>query len=133
MFKIAVTIQSDTRYLTPLRDMVKASAKLLGEKRFPSRAQKAISLSLIEAVDNAIFHAHRRRKVLPIDVVLAIDRRIIRVDVGDLGKGLDHPQSDRPSVKSTHGRGLFLMKSMMNRVESQKKGKKHWIRMTYYL
>jgi anti-sigma regulatory factor (Ser/Thr protein kinase) len=133
MFKIAITIQSDTRYLGLLRQMVAASARVVGVGRFPKRAQQAVSLALIEAVDNAIFHAHRRRKELPIDVVFEVNESSIKLEVGDCGDGLNFTPMDPPPALSTHGRGLFLINSSVNKVESIKKDNKHWMRMTYFL
>jgi anti-sigma regulatory factor (Ser/Thr protein kinase) len=87
-------------------------------------------LALIEAVDNAIFHAHRRRARLPIDIVLAVDERRVRVEVGDRGKGFELDSPERPEALATSGRGLFLIKSMVDKVESVRRNGIHWIRMT---
>lgn len=133
MFRFAITIQSDTRYLALLRQMVKASAQVVGSSRFPKQAQQAVSLALIEAVDNAIFHAHNRRRELPIDVVFEVNRRYVRLEVGDRGKGLNFKPGGPPSVLATHGRGLFLINSLVSRVESLKRNDRHWMRMTYFL
>lgn len=133
MFCLALTIQSDTRYLTLLRQMIAASAQVVGDNRFPLRAQQALSLALIEAVDNAIFHAHRRKRHLPIDVVLTIDRRFVRAEVSDCGKGLNAAPNDPPRGLVTRGRGLYVMRSAVSDVESIRRRNKHWMRMTYYL
>jgi anti-sigma regulatory factor (Ser/Thr protein kinase) len=133
MFRFAITIQSDTRYLGLLRQMVTASARVVGVRKFPKRAQQAVSLALIEAVDNAIFHAHHRRKELPIDVVFEVDDRSVKLEVSDCGEGLNFTPMDVPPALATHGRGLFLINSSVNRVESIKKDNKHWMRMTYFL
>lgn len=133
MFKLAVTIPSDTRYLSSLRQMVDAVAHHVGRRHFPKAARQSVSLALIEAVDNAIFHAHGKRSELPIDVILTADEHYIRVEVGDCGEGLNHRPAERPDQMSTRGRGLFLINSMMSKVESVKRANNHWMRMTYYL
>ncbi len=132
-FRLAFTIGSDTRYLAPLRRMVRAAASVVGSDRFPETAQKAVTLALIEAVDNAIFHAHNRRADLPIRVVLSANARRIRVDVGDTGNGIERLFVEPPPESSTRGRGLFLIRSMVDEVESVKKNGTHWMRMTYRL
>lgn len=132
-FKLAISIQSDTRYLAFLRQMVSAAASITGEKSFPKKAKDSVSLALIEAVDNAIFHAHKKCVHKPINIVLCVDERYIQVDVGDEGEGLGPIQMTEPKALSTRGRGLFLIMSMMNKVESLREGKTHWMRMTYYL
>lgn len=133
MFELAITIQSETRYLVFLRQLVRSIAKHVGIRLFPRRAQQAVSLALIEAVDNAIFHAHRRQARMPIDIVIAVDESRVRVDVGDRGKGVELDTPEPPDALATHGRGLFLIKSMVDHVESVKKKGIHWMRMTYEL
>jgi len=113
--------------------MISASARAVGNSRFPERAQKAISLALIEAVDNAIFHAHHRKRRMPIDVVLIVNRSYIRAEVGDRGSGLNGEPSEPPKGMKTTGRGLYVMRSAVGSVESLKMKNRHWMRMTYYL
>ena len=132
-FRLAFTIESDTRYLACLRRMVDALAAIIGEKRFPDRARRAVSMAMIEAVDNAIFHAHRRRRDLPIHVDVSADARAIRVGIGDHGPGIDGITAQRPAQTATSGRGLYLIRSMLNDVESIRENGVHWIRMTYWL
>lgn len=132
-FQLSFTIESDTRYLACLRRMVDAAADVVGDKHFPHRARRAVSMALIEAVDNAIFHAHRRRRDLPIHIVLSANARAIRLGVGDCGAGINGVLTERPPETATHGRGLYLIRSLQSEVESVKENGLHWIRMTYWL
>lgn len=132
-FSSAFTIKSDTRYLALLRQWVESSARIVGRRRFPRRAVMACSLALIEAVDNAIFHAHRRRRNIPIRVSLSVNKNEVVMEVVDRGKGIGHPSLPPPDAMVTHGRGLFLIRSLMAHVESQAQDGCHSMRMIYRL
>lgn len=116
-----------------MRGFVTSVAHLVGQRRFPKRAQKAISLALIEAIDNAIFHAHRRRRGLPIRVELTLQAGEVVIVVTDRGKGFKSVVPNVPALFSLHGRGLFLIRKVMHRVVSQKKKHGHILRMVYHL
>lgn len=133
MFNLAFTIGSDTRYLALLRNMVGAVAKLAGESRFPTTARQAVSLALIEAVDNAIFHAHSRRVDMPIAVELSVGSDQIRIEVEDQGGGFKEDGEALVPEMATHGRGLFIMRQVMHRVERKTDGSRHRVLMYYDL
>ena len=132
-FVVKFTIQSDTHYLAPLRQLMASIGRVLGKKRFPKRAQTACTLALIEAVDNAIFHAHERTKELPIGIEITVGKGLVRMIVADRGPGLDHPPITAPELVSTHGRGLFMMDKLMRSVESRKTKGGHEMILTYQI
>jgi anti-sigma regulatory factor (Ser/Thr protein kinase) len=132
-FCSAFTIKSDTRYLALLRQWVESSARIVGSHRFPRRAVMACSLALIEAVDNAIFHAHRRRRSIPIRVSLSVNEGEVVLEVVDRGSGIGHPLLPSPDAMVTHGRGLFLIRSLMAHVENHSRNGCHRMRMIYRL
>jgi len=132
-FSIKFTIQSDTRYLALLRQMVSAVAHLAQRKRFPKRACGFCTLALIEAVDNAIFHAHHHRVHVPIDIEIEIRNNAVIMSVVDRGPGLNHPVIDVPQPTATKGRGLYMMTKLVHHVESTKQGRRHTMKLTYRL
>ena len=133
MFTTSLTIRSDTRYLALLRGWVAAAGRAVGRTKFPRAVQSAVTLALIEAVDNAIFHAHRRKRDLPISVCLAIaDDRIV-LDVTDRGDGIDLAQIEIPLEFADHGRGLMLIHRMMHSVRSRRIRDRHLLRMVHFL
>jgi anti-sigma regulatory factor (Ser/Thr protein kinase) len=110
-----------------------ACARLVGRKRFPRAALKSCTLALIEAVDNAIFHAHLHKKDKWIDIFVEIKKGSIVIGVADHGKGLNHIEIRNPGLTATRGRGLYLMEQLMDSVESRFSGKKHEMILTYRL
>jgi len=132
-FSIKIAILSDTRYLAPLRRFLSAYAKIVGRKRFPRDALKFCTTALIEAVDNAIFHAHFKKKDKWIEIYLTVKNNSIIMKIADCGKGLNHMEIKNPCLTATHGRGLYVMKRLMDSVESRFSGKRHEMILTYKL
>lgn len=133
MFRCSLTILSDTRYLGVLRRWVESTSAIVGRERFPAKAVAACSLALIEAVDNAIFHAHRRKRALPIDIALTVGAGRITIDVTDRGRGISERAAPAPEALVTHGRGLFLIRELMHEVRHARERGRHRMRMTYRL
>jgi anti-sigma regulatory factor (Ser/Thr protein kinase) len=133
LFRCALTIRSDTRYLAVLRDWVRAACRACGEHRLPKGAAFAASVALVEAVDNAIIHAHGRRRKLPIRIELALRPDALAIDVIDRGKGIGHHPAMAPEMMASRGRGLFLIGRVMARVKSTSRRGEHRLRMEWHL
>jgi serine/threonine-protein kinase RsbW len=131
MFRCAFGISSDTRYLRLLRQWLSVAVKLAGNDEFSKKDLGACSLAMVEAVDNAIFHAHGRKREIPIRVSLSIGNGSIVIEVVDCGHGLGRHKCIRPDDMSDHGRGLFLIHKLMSRVESRMRNGRHVLRMVY--
>jgi len=127
--RLEITIGSDTRYLAALRGMVGAFLAQAGNGRVGRAQVIACSMSLVEAVDNAIFHAHRNRKDFPIRIAFALHDGRIVMDVVDRGRGIGEPRPPEPDGYSTSGRGLHIIRESMSRVESRVAGGEHRFRM----
>lgn len=130
MLRCAFTIASDTRYLAPLRQWIAAMGTLAGRRMIPRRTLLACTLVLIEAVDNAIFHAHRGRRSLPIRVAMSVQDDAVVLEVVDQGRGVGRHRLARPEALVAHGRGLYLIHRLMTRVESRMQRGQHVLRMT---
>jgi anti-sigma regulatory factor (Ser/Thr protein kinase) len=128
-FRFEITIGSDTRYLAALRGMVVAFLRHAGDGSVGKDSLIACSMSLVEAVDNAIFHAHRGRRSLPIRIALSLrDSRVI-MDVVDRGRGIGELPHEEPDIDASHGRGLHIIRKSMSRVTSSVGGGEHRLRM----
>lgn len=131
-FTVAFTIQSDTRYLRVLRSCIDAVAKLERKKSFSKQARLHLKLALIEAVNNAIFHAHKKQRNIPIAVKIILHQKNIFLEVGDQGSGMQAMSPVLPPL-SVRGRGLMMIQNVMHEVASVTKGKKHVLQMHYAL
>jgi serine/threonine-protein kinase RsbW len=82
----------------------------------------AIANSVVEAGTNAIQHGHHYDTRLPIDMIFEVqgDRLCVRVhDLGpgfDVAKVLDFDPTAAESILAPRGRGIFIMKSLMDEV-----------------
>ncbi|HPW45329.1 MAG TPA: ATP-binding protein [bacterium] len=130
-FSCELTIPSETSKLAPLREWLASVQGLVGEELFPKRALFPCTIALVEAVDNAIFHAHDENGEKPISISLRLNGKGITMDIGDCGCGMKNVAADIPDEMSDRGRGLFLMNRLMTRVESLVIDGNHRIRMEY--
>ncbi|MBF0569172.1 MAG: ATP-binding protein [Candidatus Omnitrophica bacterium] len=94
-----------------------------------------IKLCLHEAVVNAVRHGNKEKHDLSVRVVIKTEGKKITLDVTDQGRGFDFSQIPNPTTEENigrfHGRGIYLMKSMMDRVTFLNEGRT--VRMTKVL
>jgi len=80
-----------------------------------------IKLCLDEALVNAIKHGNKLNPDLPVEVDIEADDNSITLKVKDQGAGFDFqniPEPIRPdTIHKVSGRGIFLIKSLMDEVE----------------
>ena len=94
-----------------------------------------IRLSLEEALINAIKYGNKQNENLTVDVDFACsgDKAVIAVE--DKGEGFDHKQipdpTDEENLLKARGRGVFLVKHIMDDVSYNKKGNR--VSMTKFL
>lgn len=80
-----------------------------------------ISIAAIEAVSNAIEHGNRFQSELRVVVELGVSAHRFRIAVADDGQGFDEsrlgtqaPAPDDPAFLGARGRGLFIMREIMD-------------------
>lgn len=95
--------------------------KVAKEMGFKEDDKDSLAIAVSEAVTNAIVHGNRqdRRKKVFIRFRLSADR--ITVYVKDEGEGFDPDQLENPldpeNILRENGRGIFILKSIMDKVE----------------
>ncbi len=83
-----------------------------------------VSMSVIEAGTNAIQHGHRKDATKPVDVEFLLHPDALEITVHDTGPGFDLDAVNGDITTPEHifdarGRGIFIMRSCMDRVEYQ--------------
>jgi len=117
-----IKVPNQTRYL---RLIGKISEELAAQLQNYSGDREAlanhINVVLTEALVNAIRHANADNpdEVVEICITITDDELLLRVF--DHGKGFDlngipHPDEDLQEELEDHGRGLFIMRSLMDSV-----------------
>jgi len=89
---------------------------------FDSESAAQVSMSVIEAGTNAIQHGHKRDATRPVDVAFLIHEESLEVTVHDTGPGFDPGTLNGDATSPEHlldarGRGIFIMRACMDRVE----------------
>jgi len=87
-------------------------------------AMYRLLVSCTEAVNNAIVHGNKLSKDKKVSVIFRIGKHVLTVRVKDEGKGFNvskvpNPLNERNILKE-NGRGIFLMRALMDKVKFKK-------------
>lgn len=129
-----LSISSQAGQLEQLREWVLSIQAQTGEKVFSHEALRAVTLSLIEAVNNVIFHAHVGQPSKPIELTISVEAGLLSVEIADYGPGFQLQKIPQlPAAESDHGRGLYIMSQLMSEVSNRIEGNKHIVRLVYHI
>ena len=116
---IDVTVPSTHAYIALIGRIVEdvVDAIKLGYQS-PETLGQQLNLVVTEAATNAHQHANRNRSDASIHVFLSYSNQELQIQVFDQGPGFDLDLLDEPEPDSLeeHGRGIFLIKSLMDSV-----------------
>lgn len=80
----------------------------------------AVAISVIEACTNAIQHGHQASTGMTVNVTFTIGKDTLTIEIEDGGEGF-RPTTEEdmtpPDLLATRGRGIFIMRSMMDEVK----------------
>jgi serine/threonine-protein kinase RsbW len=116
-----LTVPSDPRMLSIVRSFVEA---VCHARQVDWSTIHAVVLATGEAVTNIVRHAHRDRLDRPFQVQCEVDSQTVVVTLVDEGEPFDLnlvPRLD-PSELRIGGRGVFLMRTLMDEVSCQTLG-----------
>jgi serine/threonine-protein kinase RsbW len=122
--RVRVTLAADRKAVDPVVAQVMASVR---EIKCAEGKEEAIELALQEALANAVVHGAREDPSKTVECLVACDeQRGILIIVRDPGPGFD-PQNIPActmgeNLYSNHGRGIFLINQLMDKVEFHKNG-----------
>jgi serine/threonine-protein kinase RsbW len=80
----------------------------------------AVAISVIEACTNAIQHGHESESGRTVDVIFQIGEDSLTILIEDGGSGFQPASEEEmnpPDLLATRGRGIFIMRSMMDEVD----------------
>jgi serine/threonine-protein kinase RsbW len=116
-----LTIPSDPRLLGIVRQFIEAVCQVGG---LDQHTIDAVVLALHEAVSNVIRHAHQDNPSAPLQIRCYLCPDLVEIHVLDEGAPFDLaavPDLD-PSELRIGGRGVFLMRSLMDELSCQPRG-----------
>jgi len=128
--RLRVTLAADRKAIDPVVEEVMSVVRQMNGVE---GKEDAIELALQEALTNAVIHGAKEDPAKIVECLVSSDQeRGILIVVRDPGPGFS-PQSIPPctvgeNLYSNHGRGIFLINQLMDKVEFKNNGKE--IRMT---
>jgi len=118
-----ITINSN---LKNVKSVVTEVIKLLKSKKADESDIFDIRLSLEETLINAIKYGNKLNSKLPVLVDVDCKNNLFSLSIEDQGEGYDYKSIPDPTKEEnmfrTSGRGVFLVKHLMDKVEFNKKG-----------
>lgn len=125
------SISESIKILSSVKNIRKVSSRivnLLQDRGVTKDCIFDIRLCIEEATLNAIEHGNKMNESLSVDVTFSIDDEKIEVSVTDEGAGFSHKKLPDPTkdnnILRSHGRGVFLVYKLMDKVEYSDKGNK---------
>lgn len=117
---IEVRIPSDVRYIGHIVEFVSRQCEAMCFA--PRHCALNVPVALAEALSNAILRGNREDSRKQVRLRAELDLRQLVLEVGDEGAGFDMEACQRDpttpeNVVREDGRGLFLMRKLMDRVE----------------
>ena len=130
---VEVDIPSDVRYIERVVELIRRECKdmAFGERQ----VMLNVPVALTEALSNAILRGNREDPGKQVHVHARVDSEQLVVEVVDEGVGFDLERCMRDpttpeNIEREYGRGLFLMRKLMDRVERIDAGQGSIVRMT---
>jgi len=113
-----IIIPSDPIYLQPLDEFLEESLRRMN---MPENDIADVAISVTELVNNAIVHGNRNNPAKMVEVKINYKKDEVEISITDEGSGFDpdsipDPLSDENVMKET-GRGIFIVRSLMDRFE----------------
>jgi serine phosphatase RsbU (regulator of sigma subunit)/anti-sigma regulatory factor (Ser/Thr protein kinase) len=98
--------------------MTKAMDEFLAAEGASDEERFACELALVEACNNAVLYATQEGRKLTIDIEAEVDDDQIELHVHDHTTGFRLPDlSNLPEDENEHGRGIFIMRSLMDKID----------------
>ena len=134
--EVDIKVPNQTRYLGLIGKIGEDIARTL--KRFKGDREELayhINLVLTEAMTNAIRHANEDDPAKEIHISIAILDRTLRIQVYDKGHGFDAASLPAPDFRTLdeHGRGVYIIRQIMDTVTYKKHRGGHVLEMTKLL
>lgn len=123
MSKLEISISSEIGNIVKVENFIDSFA---GYFNLQPKVMGKISLSIIEAVNNAILSGNKRQPDKKVNITAEKINQQFRVTVSDEGEGFDYsiiPDPTLPgNIDKDKGRGLYLMKTLSDELIFENNG-----------
>jgi serine/threonine-protein kinase RsbW len=132
---VDVEIPNDVRYIERVVELVRRECQVMAYGH--RQLMLNVPVALTEALSNAILRGNRDDPAKHVHVRAEVDAERLVVEVGDEGAGFDLDASlvdptTPENLGREDGRGLFLMRKLMDRVERLEAPHGSVVRMTLH-
>jgi serine/threonine-protein kinase RsbW len=130
---VEVDIPSDVRFIENVVELVRHECEAMAFAR--RQLMLNVSVALAEALSNAILRGNGDDPAKQVHVRAEVNAARLVLEVGDEGQGFDLEQflidpTTPENLDREDGRGLFLMRKLMDRVERVEVPSGNVVRMT---
>jgi len=130
---VELDFPSDVAFIETVVELVRRECQFMDFDR--RQIMLNVPVALTEALSNAILRGNRDDPAKHVHVRAEVDTRRLIVEVGDEGAGFDLDKSESDPTKPENldredGRGLYLMRKLMDRVERVEVPRGSVVRMT---
>jgi len=130
---VEVDIPSDVAFIERVVELVRRECEVMAFGR--RQIMLNVPVALTEALSNAILRGNGDDPAKHVHVRAEVNRRRLVVEVGDEGDGFDPERlsmdpTTAENLDREDGRGLFLMRKLMDRVERVELPRGSMVRMT---
>jgi len=123
--KTVIKVASETQYIRKVSSRI---ISFLEHYKVDEGRIFDIRLCIEEAVRNAMVHGNHSDKALAVRTAYWIDDGALNIEIEDEGQGFDHigvaDPTTPPHILKNSGRGVYLIKKLMDKVEYNEKGNK---------
>jgi len=125
-------ISSDPRWLRMVRAMMQEISRQAG---FNDMERSEIILAVDEALSNVIKHSYKGDPQGVVWLTCAADNGCLEVVLRDRGEPIDPQRLEAPPPDEVRigGRGLFLMRSIMDEVLFEREGETNLVRLRKFV
>jgi serine phosphatase RsbU (regulator of sigma subunit)/anti-sigma regulatory factor (Ser/Thr protein kinase) len=102
--------------LAAVRGAALAARNFLAEEGIAEDDLIACELALVEGCNNAILYAPLRSRDSPVEIQISIQEERLELQIIDHTQGFDWQEAQLPTPEAEHGRGLFIIQSLMDEV-----------------
>jgi serine phosphatase RsbU (regulator of sigma subunit)/anti-sigma regulatory factor (Ser/Thr protein kinase) len=103
--------------LAAIRDVARQAREFFTAQRIGEHQLIGLELALVEACNNAVLYVREDAKGEPVQAEFLCDDKSIEIQIADHCRDFDWPEKvDLPDDENEHGRGLYIIHSVMDEV-----------------
>ncbi len=120
-----ILLQSDVKNINVVEKLID---DISSKYSLHSDVYGKLLLAVVEGVNNAIVHGNKLNPNLNVDVSYLIEEDTVQFTIKDEGSGFNFNEIPDPTlpenIEKSHGRGIFLMNHLADRIEFEDNGSK---------